>query len=98
MCRFQFAAAIQRGVFRNRLVPNVMAEPVEVRLHQRQPRFRLIDAMAKSRIENQSRIDVLFEQSSVKLEGIRNRHSMIRAAVLNQGGGFAWRMGVVWCG
>ena len=72
-----------------------MAEPVEVRLYERQRRFRLIDAMAKSGVENQPRIDVLVEQSSVELEGVGNRDAMIRAAVLNQCGSLAWRIVVI---
>src|SRR5258708_37911556 len=84
--RFEFAASIQRGVFRNRLIPDEMAEPIEVCLEQRQGGFRLVNAMPKPGVKNQACIDMLVNEASVKLKGIRNRYSMVGTAMLNQGG------------
>jgi hypothetical protein len=55
----ELARAVDRRVFRYRLVPEVVAEPIEVGLRQSEHRFRFVDAVSETGVENHSRLDGL---------------------------------------
>jgi hypothetical protein len=41
------------------LVPDVMIEPIEIRLHRRAQRFRIIPTVTKSGVQDQAGLDFL---------------------------------------
>ena len=74
----ELAGAENRRVLGKRFAPDVVAEPVEIRLHDGAVGFRLGDRVAETLIEDQARRDVLVLQAAIELESVGNRERACR--------------------
>ena len=81
--RFALPAAAERRLRRDRLVPDVVGEPVEVVLEDGAVRLRLRDPVPEAGIDDHAGGHVLVAQPAVQLVAVRDRHPLVRLAVLD---------------
>src|SRR5581483_4285586 len=80
----QLALSEQRRVARNLCVPQVMREPVEIRLQHGAVAARLGDAVSEAGVEDEPRVHVLVLQAAVEFEAVRHGHALVVRALLDQ--------------